>query len=283
MSECPARALHVHLLDANGVVVPVELFNSFVDTAEGGIVHVVGIKEDADPAHWRSNADEEYSSLAIDIAQSQLNADVLKLDENCISVSSCSSVDSRIVTQSTCKEADVLDGDAVVWFNVLSKDFDIIRYNDTFRSLGGRKSVRMPLKEWISEKSGPEFDRAVEYVSNVILNSVADEVQYDIPSLVLKPPCMSSRTRNLEVFARGSVVVIDFDEIVCSSFPDDDGERLCVRLTLTDISQKYRRHSGNHQKGVMQRMNENENDSPKSRAQDARFPERDEIQTSLSL
>ena len=41
-----AFSLHLNLVDANGVLVPIEIFSSFVRDIDGTAFHLVGIKED---------------------------------------------------------------------------------------------------------------------------------------------------------------------------------------------------------------------------------------------
>jgi hypothetical protein len=62
LDESPARPLHLSLLYANQCLVPVEVFSSFIQDADGTSFHLVGIKE-VESAQERANASAVTSNL----------------------------------------------------------------------------------------------------------------------------------------------------------------------------------------------------------------------------
>jgi hypothetical protein len=51
--DSPVLALHLNLVDARGLLFPIEMFSSFVRDSDGTVFHLVGIKEDVDPQRQR--------------------------------------------------------------------------------------------------------------------------------------------------------------------------------------------------------------------------------------
>ena len=64
MDGPPARALHLHLLDASSVPVAVEIFSSFVADVDNNTFHLVGIKEEMSEQRHFDSAREVTSNVA---------------------------------------------------------------------------------------------------------------------------------------------------------------------------------------------------------------------------
>jgi len=211
--EVPAHPLHLSLLDVNNGLVPVEVFSSFIQDAEGSPVHLVGIKqeeeelyqqrENAHPAksHCDSNSVPENSMRnSPDNLRHSQGMDIQCITENSVCSSSdiASSLSSDSVADIVCSCSS-----AMIWKDATCCNMPITHYTTGFSMLLGPSPMEgMNFFDLFAEDSTAAFSRFLTRALNHYVVSEADDVVNRCP-VRLHPPWL----RRQRITIRAQVTV----------------------------------------------------------------------------
>jgi hypothetical protein len=245
--EFSAYALHLNLLDANGLLVPVEVFSSFIQEADGSSFYLMGVKEEADVARRRDIGEGLQVNTPANVSiPPHIIGMERSIDEISRSNTSVATDNISILSDDLCTDLGVPDGAAAVWVDASTMDFDIVRCNNAFRCLGGPSSLSRPFCKWIASGASKEaMTNGVQTVTNQLLNGMASHVE--IQHILLRPPMMSKSGTFLEVSAHCSLswsasdgnATTDED----SNSSRDEDNLPYLRLVLTCVTQSYKKRN----------------------------------------
>jgi len=218
LHEVPAHPLHLSLLDVNHSLVPVEVFSSFIEDAEGSSVHLVGIKQEelyqqGENAHLASShcdsksVPENSMRISLDNLRHSQGSEIQCISEN--SVCSSSDVASGL---SSCSVADIdcKCSLAMMRGSHLARNIPIIDYTVGFSMLLGPSSMKgMNFFELMAKDSTEAFQIFLKNRANNWAIDAEDDAGQRCP-VWLDPPWLRSR----QIYIRAEVTVtFEYDDL----------------------------------------------------------------------
>jgi len=225
--DCPACLLHTNLVDVDSTPFPVELFSICV--RDGSPCYLIGIKMESDRGHedgfdplQHGSFDEQEVGKA-NTLQGSISRSLDTSDDS--SLSSGSSATPILFTPSS--SFGISCDAAVCLIDPMSLDFNILKFNAEFASLGGVSAVGTPFLKWVLHKDVVWMRSHVQdNVSSALYGVDAKSGQRHLGRIVLRPPGMSN----------AMLLEISCTCYLLSSADDEDSDDLDAFQTVSSIA-----------------------------------------------
>jgi hypothetical protein len=226
-NDSPACLLHTNLVDVDSTPFPVELFSICV--RDGSPCYLIGIKMESDRGHeygfdslQHDSFDEKEVGKASTV-QGSISRSRDTSDDS--SLSSGSSATPILFTPSS--SFGISCDAAACLIDPESLDFNILKFNAEFASLGGVSAVGTPFLKWVRDKDVVWMRSHVQdIISQEWYGGDARSGQSHLGRIVLRPPGMSN----------AMLLEISCTCYLLSSADDEDSDDLDTFQTVASIA-----------------------------------------------